>query len=256
MFWKYSGDVIVQNGATSIVGQCIIQLARARGVYSINIIRDRCTILCIFVLLLTFHNFFKSTGRFSYLDPERISSCFWVWSWERLGCSYRWFFCQLLLLHFGFYYLQIFIFHHIAKWLQFPLWYKILLPVCVLLHNLYAAYISWCESSLICRILTLFCLVTQASWHNWSDKETQRARRNWGLHWRRIEREEQGLLGRTAYSFCFRPGIIKVPFITEFFGALRVWFVLLISPNAFRRLCCSFFFLFFLRLSDTIFVAY
>ncbi|CAN6471037.1 unnamed protein product [Victoria cruziana] len=36
-----SGDVIVQNGATSIVGQCIIQLARARGVYSINIIRDR-----------------------------------------------------------------------------------------------------------------------------------------------------------------------------------------------------------------------
>lgn len=36
-----SGDAIVQNGATSIVGQCIIQLARYRGIHSINIIRDR-----------------------------------------------------------------------------------------------------------------------------------------------------------------------------------------------------------------------
>ncbi|KAL2899329.1 Enoyl-[acyl-carrier-protein] reductase mitochondrial [Bienertia sinuspersici] len=36
-----SGDAIVQNGATSIVGQCIIQLARSQGVRSINIIRDR-----------------------------------------------------------------------------------------------------------------------------------------------------------------------------------------------------------------------
>lgn len=36
-----SGDSIVQNGATSIVGQCIIQLAKSNGVSSINIIRDR-----------------------------------------------------------------------------------------------------------------------------------------------------------------------------------------------------------------------
>ncbi|XP_077213024.1 enoyl-[acyl-carrier-protein] reductase, mitochondrial-like isoform X1 [Tasmannia lanceolata] len=35
------GDAIVQNGATSIVGQCIIQLAQIRGIHSINIIRDR-----------------------------------------------------------------------------------------------------------------------------------------------------------------------------------------------------------------------
>ncbi|KAL9232549.1 hypothetical protein vseg_007649 [Gypsophila vaccaria] len=35
------GDTIVQNGATSIVGQCIIQLALSQGVCSINIIRDR-----------------------------------------------------------------------------------------------------------------------------------------------------------------------------------------------------------------------
>ncbi|KAK9727327.1 hypothetical protein RND81_05G273900 [Saponaria officinalis] len=35
------GDTIVQNGATSIVGQCIIQLALTQGVHSINIIRDR-----------------------------------------------------------------------------------------------------------------------------------------------------------------------------------------------------------------------
>lgn len=36
-----TGDAIVQNGATSIVGQCLIQLARDRGIRSINIIRDR-----------------------------------------------------------------------------------------------------------------------------------------------------------------------------------------------------------------------
>ncbi|KAK9158130.1 hypothetical protein Scep_004704 [Stephania cephalantha] len=36
-----SGDAIVQNGATSIVGQCIIQLAQIRGLHSINVIRDR-----------------------------------------------------------------------------------------------------------------------------------------------------------------------------------------------------------------------
>ncbi|KAK9029070.1 hypothetical protein V6N11_026193 [Hibiscus sabdariffa] len=35
------GESIVQNGATSIVGQCVIQLARYRGIHSINIIRDR-----------------------------------------------------------------------------------------------------------------------------------------------------------------------------------------------------------------------
>ncbi|CAK9327087.1 unnamed protein product [Citrullus colocynthis] len=35
------GDSVVQNGATSIVGQCIIQLAQIRGIHSINIIRDR-----------------------------------------------------------------------------------------------------------------------------------------------------------------------------------------------------------------------
>lgn len=30
----------MQNGATSIVGQCVIQLARLYGIHSINIIRD------------------------------------------------------------------------------------------------------------------------------------------------------------------------------------------------------------------------
>ncbi|CAL9776687.1 unnamed protein product [Musa acuminata subsp. burmannicoides] len=35
------GDTIIQNGATSIVGQCVIQLARIQGVHSVNIIRDR-----------------------------------------------------------------------------------------------------------------------------------------------------------------------------------------------------------------------
>lgn len=36
-----SGDAIVQNGATSMVGQCVIQIAKSRGIHNINIIRDR-----------------------------------------------------------------------------------------------------------------------------------------------------------------------------------------------------------------------
>ncbi len=36
-----SGDVIVQNGANSAVGQCVIQMAKARGIKTVNIIRDR-----------------------------------------------------------------------------------------------------------------------------------------------------------------------------------------------------------------------
>eukprot|EP00210_Caulerpa_lentillifera_P001761 g1691.t1 len=35
------GDVIIQNGATSAVGQSIIQLARVKGIHTFNIIRDR-----------------------------------------------------------------------------------------------------------------------------------------------------------------------------------------------------------------------
>ncbi|XP_042428539.1 enoyl-[acyl-carrier-protein] reductase, mitochondrial-like [Zingiber officinale] len=35
------GDTIVQNGATSIVGQSIIQLAKNQGIHSVNILRDR-----------------------------------------------------------------------------------------------------------------------------------------------------------------------------------------------------------------------
>ena len=35
------GDAIVQNGDLSIVGQCIIPLARYRGINSINIIKGQ-----------------------------------------------------------------------------------------------------------------------------------------------------------------------------------------------------------------------
>mmetsp|Transcript_12320 Transcript_12320/g.24453 ORF Transcript_12320/g.24453 Transcript_12320/m.24453 type:complete len:353 (-) Transcript_12320:18-1076(-) len=35
------GDVVVQNGANSSVGQAVIQLAKARGLQTVNIIRDR-----------------------------------------------------------------------------------------------------------------------------------------------------------------------------------------------------------------------
>ncbi|KAK4286490.1 hypothetical protein QN277_003039 [Acacia crassicarpa] len=36
-----SGDAIVQNGATSMVGKCVIQIAQSRGIHNINIVRDR-----------------------------------------------------------------------------------------------------------------------------------------------------------------------------------------------------------------------
>jgi trans-2-enoyl-CoA reductase len=36
-----SGDVIIQNGANSAVGQAVIQLAKQKGVKTINVIRDR-----------------------------------------------------------------------------------------------------------------------------------------------------------------------------------------------------------------------
>lgn len=35
------GDVVVQNGATSAVGQSIIQLSRMKGIHTFNIIRNR-----------------------------------------------------------------------------------------------------------------------------------------------------------------------------------------------------------------------
>ena len=35
------GDVVVQNGATSMVGQCVIQLANLRSVQTVNLVRDR-----------------------------------------------------------------------------------------------------------------------------------------------------------------------------------------------------------------------
>jgi len=35
------GDVVVQNGATSAVGRCLIQLASARGLRTVNLIRPR-----------------------------------------------------------------------------------------------------------------------------------------------------------------------------------------------------------------------
>jgi len=35
------GDVIIQNGANSAVGQSVIQIAKAWGIKTINVIRDR-----------------------------------------------------------------------------------------------------------------------------------------------------------------------------------------------------------------------
>jgi trans-2-enoyl-CoA reductase len=36
-----AGDVIIQNGSNSMVGLSVVQLAAARGVKTINIVRDR-----------------------------------------------------------------------------------------------------------------------------------------------------------------------------------------------------------------------
>ena len=36
-----AGDVIVQNGANSTVGQSIIQIAKSKGIKTVNIIRNR-----------------------------------------------------------------------------------------------------------------------------------------------------------------------------------------------------------------------
>ena len=36
-----AGDVIMQNGANSAVGQAVIQLCRAFGLVSVNFVRDR-----------------------------------------------------------------------------------------------------------------------------------------------------------------------------------------------------------------------
>jgi trans-2-enoyl-CoA reductase len=36
-----AGDTVVQNGATSAVGRSVIQIAHARGINTINIVRDR-----------------------------------------------------------------------------------------------------------------------------------------------------------------------------------------------------------------------
>jgi mitochondrial enoyl-[acyl-carrier protein] reductase / trans-2-enoyl-CoA reductase len=35
------GDVVVQNGANSAVGRAVIEVARSRGIKTVNIIRDR-----------------------------------------------------------------------------------------------------------------------------------------------------------------------------------------------------------------------
>ena len=38
---RHSGDVILQNGANSGVGQAVIQLAANWGITSLNVVRDR-----------------------------------------------------------------------------------------------------------------------------------------------------------------------------------------------------------------------
>lgn len=41
------GEVILQNAANSSVGQSVIQIARLRGLKTVNVIRDRCASLCL-----------------------------------------------------------------------------------------------------------------------------------------------------------------------------------------------------------------
>lgn len=39
-----AGDCVIQNAANSGVGQAVIQIAAARGIYTINVVRDRLTL--------------------------------------------------------------------------------------------------------------------------------------------------------------------------------------------------------------------
>ena len=36
------GDVVVQNAANSAVGQYVVQLARDKGLHTVNVVRPRC----------------------------------------------------------------------------------------------------------------------------------------------------------------------------------------------------------------------
>ncbi len=44
-----SGDVVVQNGGTSVVAQLVTQIARARGIKTVSLIRERCVRVCVWV---------------------------------------------------------------------------------------------------------------------------------------------------------------------------------------------------------------
>lgn len=43
-----AGDCVIQNAANSGVGQAVIQIAAARGINTINVVRDRLTLSCYF----------------------------------------------------------------------------------------------------------------------------------------------------------------------------------------------------------------
>ncbi len=51
------GDVLIQNGANSMVGQCVIQLAKLHGIRTINVLRKRyaCVRLCAPVVVVSNH---------------------------------------------------------------------------------------------------------------------------------------------------------------------------------------------------------
>lgn len=57
----------MQNGATSIVGQCIIQIAKFHGIHSINILRDRCFSNFLFKQYISKHAFDLNFNTFHWL---------------------------------------------------------------------------------------------------------------------------------------------------------------------------------------------
>ena len=55
------GDTVIQNGSNSAVGQCVIQLAAAWGLKTINVVRNRCVSSAIYHVLICFlHNLSNS----------------------------------------------------------------------------------------------------------------------------------------------------------------------------------------------------
>jgi hypothetical protein len=79
-----SGDVVIQNGANSAVGQCVIQLAKEWNIQTINIIRNRPDIIASLKLVKGIKSlgggkslpFLNSSHKFLYMSCFSLLALF------------------------------------------------------------------------------------------------------------------------------------------------------------------------------------